>query len=261
MSIRRFNYTERKKVDRSDVTISVQRRDGSLHFDARFDLSGYQLDEDGEVIVEAIKGLERLRFPWGTVSRPTPAVSRELRGFSSDDGLSFRLIVCRGVSRPDAGMILAEACNVRPELAIGDSAGGRSLLPVLVEPSLGQQLWRIQHLPSGPILQINAELGGKGWCATPEFRSAVLPSCVREVLVYILLVDMPEWPAMRPDEQSWQSLWLWFVCELPGVPAIPENRDSYENVLEWLDAATGAFARHIEAMQRWREARNEESER
>lgn len=260
MSVRRFNYTKRQKIARRDVTISLRRLDGDLRFDAQMSLSDYSFPGEGRVFLEASRGIERLRFDWGTVQAPTPPEDRSLALFSSEDGLSFRLVVREEGTPSREGLILGEASNVRPELTPGDATGGRSLLPVVIDSGLGQRLWRIDFAANGPVLQVNPSLGGKEWCATAEFRSAVLPACVREVLLQVVLSEKPEWPVATPDDQNWASLWLWFAHDLPGVPTLPDERDSYEQIVEWLDAAIAAFCRSGHLMDRWRESRMEEDQ-
>lgn len=260
MSTRRFNYTHRIKVERKDVHCVLERRNDGLAFSADIHLSDYQLPTDAEVFLEAARGIERVRFPWGTVGRLEAPAERSLKRFGSDDGIGFRLVVSGRTTSGAEGLIAAEANNIKPELDLGDARGGRSLLPVAVEPTLGQTLWRIDFQGSGPVLQVNPALGGKAWCATTEFRSAVLSSCVRQVLLHVVLSAMPPWPVESPDDQDWGSLWLWFAKELPGAPALPEDRSTYEDIVDWLDDVVNAFNRHTAAMERWRDAQGRSEE-
>lgn len=256
MSIRRFNYTKRVKIQRKDVHCVLERRDGALQFSADITLGGYELPPDAEVFLEATRGIERLRFPWGSVAAPRQPADRVLRKFSSEDGIGFRLVVTEAPNSDRRGLIVAEASNIKPELQAGDLRGGRSLLPVSVEPTLGQTLWKIDFQSSGPVLQVNPGVGGKAWCGSAEFRSAVLPHCVREVLLYAVLNEMPPWPVDAPDDQNWASLWLWFAHELPGVSSLPEERETYEDIIAWLDEVMNAFARHTSTMDGWRQAQS-----
>jgi len=256
MSVRRFNYTKRTKVERKDVHCILERRNGDLAFSADLNLGHYDLPPDADVFVEVTRGIERLRFPWGTVAALQQPADRLLRKFSSEDGIGFRLVVSEPETSERNGLIVAEANNIKPDLELGDLRGGRSLLPVSVEPTLGQTLWRLDLQASGPVLQVNPSVGGKAWCGTSEFRSAVLPVCVREVLLYVVLSAMPAWPVETPDDQDWGCLWLWFAKELPGAPPLPEEREAYEDIVDWLDDIMSAFARHTSAMDRWLESQS-----
>ena len=69
MSIRRINSTGRRKILREDARIFVRPdSDGMLSFDAKLNLTGYDLPDDARVFVEAYRLTSLMRFPHGTVA-------------------------------------------------------------------------------------------------------------------------------------------------------------------------------------------------
>ena len=65
---RKFNYTDRKKITRSAIRMTLlPRTDGPLAFDAKIDLDGLELPEHACVCVEAYHKALYMRFNFGKV--------------------------------------------------------------------------------------------------------------------------------------------------------------------------------------------------
>lgn len=251
MSVKTFNFTERAKIRRADVRVRLTRAEGATLVSATFALGSYEFPGTSQVWLEALRGLERNRIYCGTIARPTPLDGYPLGRFDAEEGLSFRLIVTEESLTERRGVILGEAAGVRADSDDGIAAGGRSLLPVAADDSLGQLMWRVDFDGAHPVLRVNTRVGGKLWASSPVFRSAVLPACVREVLVHILLNDPPEWPADEPDEQDWRSLWLWWAEGVSGTEKVPAERDDYDAVTRWVEHVVDQFARRHRSVDTW----------
>ena len=64
--IRRFNYTDRLRIRRSDVRIVLRDENGKLEFDADLRaLADYDLPPDSLVFIEAYRQTNWMRFPFG----------------------------------------------------------------------------------------------------------------------------------------------------------------------------------------------------
>jgi hypothetical protein len=109
--IRRFNYTDRIRIRRKDVRITLCEDDGKLAFAA--DLSAlreYDLPPESFLFVEAYRQTNWMRFEFGQVGAISPDNTRELSQFDSADGIRFRVKV---TPNSDIHRLLAEAGRER----------------------------------------------------------------------------------------------------------------------------------------------------
>src|SRR5687767_8442029 len=92
--IRRFNYTGRKRINRSDVKFTLQPAD-DVHFmfDATLNLAKHELPPEAVVWVEAYRQTRLMRFDFGTIARPQQPANRKLTEFDTSDAILFRVKV------------------------------------------------------------------------------------------------------------------------------------------------------------------------
>jgi hypothetical protein len=239
MAIRRINSTGRKKILREDASIALHKQgNGSLSFDAKLDLSEYDLPPDANVYVEAYRQTNFMRFDYGTVATPRPplGVDHALTEFASKEGLLFRVKVTSVGDR--AGLLLAEGDGI-PCREEQDEPDKRLPLLPAEGAELGQEVWRISFTATGPFLQINRHVGDwKAVGASPMFRSLVFPSAIRQVLAHILLIEKE---SDFEDMRSWQSRWLAFAVGLGAGEPPQVDTDDEEALDEWIDGAAERF--------------------
>src|SRR5207245_4335473 len=173
MSIRRINFTGRKRIVRQDAQIFVRPdSDGVLTFDATINLTDYGLPDDAHVFVEAYRLETFMRFPHGTVAAPQPprGAARRLTEFASRDGLRFRVKVTSTGDR--AGMLLAEGDRI-PFSDDEEQPDNRIALLPPAPAELGQEIWRVDVIDAnGPLLLVNSRVRDwKAVACSPPFRS------------------------------------------------------------------------------------------
>jgi hypothetical protein len=246
VSISHFNYTGRRRIDRSHVTVAVEGTPPNAKIGASFDLDQYALPGTANVVLEAQAGWTVQRFEWGSVAQLSPPVNVTLDEFASLAGLLFRLkIVASGEAE---GRILGEADRLRPSGTI-DEASQRSFIVVRPE-DLGQVPWRVGFDDDQPLLLVNKRLGDyHELLQRKEVAALVLPAVLRQVLLQAGSTgDEIE------DRGSWQSQAIRFAEKLGGVE-IPDSED--EEALErWAAAAVDAFARRhrfVDGLVSWLE--------
>src|SRR5580700_84263 len=111
--VKRFNFTARQQIMRSDVGIVLQNSEsGPGGFNASFDLGAYDFPPDARVFVEAYRQTILMRFNFGTVSAPTSPTDMSLVDFPSTDEILFRIRVTAASERP--GVLLGEVDRIRP---------------------------------------------------------------------------------------------------------------------------------------------------
>lgn len=233
--IRRFNYTGRRSISRSDVRVRLRDLTSTPSFDVDLHLNRYEFPPDGRLVVEAYRQNSLMTFPWGTVRDPHPPEDRQLMSFSSPDAILFRLRIVE--SGGVASRLLAEVDQLRPISPDERDSNRESLLPLKAE-DLGEELWRLDF-HDRPLLLINLRVvDHKSFALSPQFRAFVYPAVLREILTWVLRVEDAEFDP--DDESDWRALWVKFAEQLPGISDRPTDGSEVE---AWIEEAVGAFAR------------------
>ncbi len=240
--IRRFNYTNRKRIRRDHVSIRLQHRQGAPEsFEADLQLTAYEFPVDSRVFVEAYRKVGCLRFPYGTVGQISPPSDRSLSQLPEPQSAQFRVkVVAPGSPH---GKLIGVADKILP-MAPEDLKGNRmSLLPVR-KARLGEEIWRIDYETGHFTLLVNERIEDHiAFVQQPEFQALAYPAVLRHILRLVLLdgedVDLDD-----EEEGGAAGRWLRFAISLPGTPTLPDSIDgswSQEHREEWVDDATQAF--------------------
>ena len=238
MPTRELNYTGRKRIARSHVSIVLDDEAVPLVFEIKeLELQNLSLPDDALVRVEAYRQSLYAPTELGTVSDMSLGGARHLRDFDSPDGILFRVKVT-SVTQATEGQLLAELDRIRP---VRTSGRPESLLHVRPDGELGQEVFKLSWEP-GPVLLINDGIDlWRDTAVNPRFASLVLPSVLRSILTKSLQGQEPDEDA--PDE-DWSDQWTHFAESLPGVgnPPAGEQGNS-EEIEQWVDNVVSAFCR------------------
>lgn len=248
MTVRRINYTGRKRFERKRISIEMDWP----AFNAALDLSDCGLPESARVFIEAYRQTARFRFPFGTVGNVRPPGNTDLYGLETPEGVLFRVMAV-----DDDGKILARADRIRPDNENPATRG--SLLPVRPSDQLGERIYRLDLGGDEPILEVNS--GFDDWLAlvqSAQFSALVFPALIGEILTYILAVERYRDDG---DMDDWRSQWLLFARRQLGAgplpPASEDDGDDAQALLDWIEQAVGGFcAKHHAAsgyLLHWRE--------
>lgn len=233
--IRRYNYTGRKKINRTDAQVFID--EDPLRFQAALKLGDYGLPESARVFVEAYRQTNWMRFDFGTVAAIKAPSDRQLTEFDTHEGILFRVKVTAAAA-PE-GRLLAEADQVSPIHQAGEEPRD-PLLPIKPE-DLGEEVFRVDYADGPPILKVNKRFGD--WRALvrhPAFVCFALPQVLREILTRVLWVE--EYYDTE-EESDWQARWLRFASLIPGSSDPPEAKDERDRFDDWINDAVAAFAR------------------
>ena len=235
--IRKFNYTGRKKIKRTSVSIDILRNgDGRRVFDCNLQISDMQLPENAHVYIEAYRRTAYQRFDFGTIAKPKVPADRRLSHFSDAAIPLFRVKV---VDRTGThGRILAAVDKIRPESVDALPAGSQSLLFVEYE-DLGNNIWQLDLEGDWPILKLNRNADEISLIAGSDsrFLPLVYPEIFRQILNRIVITDEHTDPDCDDD---WPSLWLRLACTLPGMGPPPQTGKRNQQI--WIDQAVESFS-------------------
>jgi hypothetical protein len=257
--IRRLNYTQRVRIRREDVSVTVRESDGNISFEA--DLSRlrgdhYDFPEKARVFLEAYRQTSWMRFDFGTIGALQPPANRSLNAFRDSKGILFRV----KVTAPDESRrILAEARGI-PLVREGEQKVPRRSLIYVRQVDLGDLVFKLEFPPESsdmPALIINSKLGPYTQLTEhPAFTALVYPTVFREILLHILLTR--GFDEVEPDSESWEDLWLQFAATLPGMEEPPkcsprDDDDALGRALDWVSGRVEAFARKYKALDRFQQ--------
>jgi len=234
--LRRFNYTNRKRINRDDVSVVLRRTQEDIQFDADLSLlTTYEFQRDCRVFVEAYRQTIWSRFDFGVLGALESPSDRSLARFGTPDGIHFRVKIADPLSHH---RLVAEADGIPLRAADDSTLPAESLLRIIQAP-LQTEIFRVSYDEDGPVLEINKSAGEKAAIAKdPAFSSLVYPIVFKDILVRILLVE--EYNDLENIE-AWQTQWLLFATGLAGVVAPPQTGD-VDELDEWITSAVTAFA-------------------
>lgn len=260
---RSFNYTHRRRINRTRVHVRLLNGEPAQTFDATLDLGGLGLPEDGEVFVEAYYRTRFMRFPFGRVDALAPPADRRLTEFPGEGTVFFRVRVVQA-DGGERGRLLALADAVRPEFA--DERSGEEgeigatrkqpILPVKHE-DLRDQVWRLAFEEPHPVLEVNKRIPAIDDLLRrdPRFFAFVYPEVIRQVLTRILIVERRD--ASDVDSlDDWQRNWVQFARALfpDSLPEMENPDDARPQLDEWINGVVHRFCSVYNVRQRLMEA-------
>lgn len=234
----RFNYTGRKKISREDAVVAIARGLNGYHcFNVNLRLKEYKLPDDALVYIEAYRQTTWMRFDYGRAGSLVEPTDRSLYEFETPDGIRFRVKVTSGDG--ENGKLLAQADKIRPCQPDKQDESRVPLLPVRPKEMYG--IWRLDFSGDEPILEINKNAGNKDAIThSPQFRSLVFSSVLREIMTRIAIKERPE---DNEDMDDWRARWINFAGLLPGVEELPLDGSEIGVIDQWVDNVVSSFSR------------------
>lgn len=248
--IRRLNFTGRRSIARRRITIRLHASaHGAYGFSADYDLAGLGFPADASVLVEAYNALSYMRFDFGTVGARRDPDDLQLWEVTPRPLPRFRLkVVDRSGS---TGLLLGVADRIVALREEQDPGERQPLLPVDF-CDLGERVWRLD-LSDWPVLELNQRIDGiVDEARTGDgFLALVYPEVVRQILYAIVIEQEQTDPDF--DDSEWTSLWLRYVCALPGVSRPPGGMSLHARAEReaWLEETVQAFCRAREVRRRF----------
>src|SRR5438045_8102501 len=92
--LRKLNFTERTKIARANVRVTLRRDDdGTLVFDPRLSFEGLGVSPSARVFIEAYYRTSFMRFDCGSIEAFTPPGDRRLTDITGTSVVHFRVKV------------------------------------------------------------------------------------------------------------------------------------------------------------------------
>jgi hypothetical protein len=247
--IRRFNYTKRERISRSDIRIVLYVGEGKIWFDADISkLAIYGFPDGSSIFVEAYRQTNWKRFDFGQIGAIKSPEDRDISLFDTQEGILFRVKVTDQIE----GKLLAEADRIPFVLPDEKESPLEPLLKIRPQ-NLGHEIYRVDYSDegNGPILLINSLAGSYEQIGRhPIFVSLVYPAVLREILRRIFVFeDHFEFS----DRSNWRSRWLMFAKSFSGVGEMPSSREDSDQFDDWIDKVVAAFSKKIKTFEKFSE--------
>ena len=249
--IRRFNYTERKKIVKSRVDISLHKDREGRYFRSKVDLEGLKFPPEAKVYIEAyFKGVYQ-RFECGVVSNPREPADTRLTELPETELIYFDVSVVDESGK--LGLLLGKARGV----AVSTTDKPNDRIPLLpVNPvDLKNQIWKL-GFDSGddgrPVLEVNRNIPDilERARSDADFISLVYPVVFRSVLSEI--VDSGDFGT---DGDSWVSDWMKFISFVLGIKYTPETDNEIGELNsakdEWIDDCVNEYCRKFQIYEKF----------
>lgn len=251
---RTFNFTGRKKIGRTDISITLRQERGVWVFDADLRLAHYQFPRAAEVWIEAHRQNLWMQWSWGTVSAFRVPVDRKLTEFDVPDGVLFRVRVVQPAGT-EHHKLVAEADGISFVKA-GEADDQRRHLLEPVPEALDQQLWKLDFEFDPPRLLVNKDAlpSWKDMARSPQFIALVYPEVLRQILTRAL----DDWTE-EDDETGWEADWVRFSKNLGGLGPVPPLDLMVERE-SWIEEAVSAFTRRQQSRDVWDRASTPDEE-
>ena len=178
--LRKLNFTERLRIPRSDVHVTLRRDDdGVLVFDPQLSFDATAVVPSARVFIEAYYRTSFMRFDCGSVEHFAPPEDRRLTEIDGTSVVRFRVKVVD--NRANDHRIVAVADDIVVSEEQRGSSGRMPLLPVNFTDTLGQLSWRVAFEPNGPVLELNNRIDAIKEIAKNDaaFFALVYPAAVR----------------------------------------------------------------------------------
>jgi hypothetical protein len=178
----RVNSTGRQRILRESVTARIRQDNDMTTFSVSVDLNELDsLPPTAEVNVDLYRKTEVETFRLGTVADFGHLQDVPVERFPDPTGLQVRVRVVSTDSERK-GQLRAFADGLKLETASTNPARTKPLLPFRGSDALGEQVWRLEIGPSGPIALMNSQLAS--WNATARstsFVTLVYPEMMRQI--------------------------------------------------------------------------------
>lgn len=238
--IRKFNYTNRKKVPRENVNIKLNKSGDRTFFNAEIFKDGLSFPDNSRIYIESFYGPDLLRFDFGTfgdIKQPSNTDITEIKQLS--DNVYFHLKVVD--ESAENGLLLGDIKIY--DLTDDQNIKGRTSIfyvnPVKMNTN---EIWRINFRANEgmPLLEVNKDIEGIFEIAKsdPVFISLVYPSAIRQILTHIVT----ELENLDYEGDDWSCKWILFTRITLGILNTPNDPSDEVACEEWIESVVRAFS-------------------
>lgn len=247
--IRKFNYTNRRKISSDSITIILNEGKKIKDFELQVNFQDYNFPDHAKIYVEAYYKTNYMRFDFGTVGKIAPPNDTFLIDFINTNLVFFRLKVVDETSIN--GRLIALASGLEPKNLEDEQKNRMSILKVNYDADLGQRLYHLEldEIDNLPILEINKRLENGSVLVTSDvFISTIYTSVIQEIASEIINDEVN----YNEEDDCWQGYWIRYFKKTLGSNANhPIKTDDDELKKEWIDEIVNLFCNKYQVRKRF----------
>jgi hypothetical protein len=243
--MRKFNYTGRKKIYRSDFILSILAGENTknIYFDLDINKSMTDLfNPNSNLVLEAYYRSIHMRFEYGTIGDIKPPPQKYLTAFKDPELILFRIKVIN-----QNGMIEGLADRVKPDRE-DDESYQESILNV-ANRDLNGAIWKMVFSDDdiNPLLEIDVDIDKTHLNHNVELKASILPHAFRQILTEIIFFSNDDFDFTTDGlDNDWRARW-WLFCEDLDRNLTIEEIEEMEEVdkKEWIEETVACFSRKM----------------
>ncbi len=245
MKMRKYNYTGRKRINRTDIILAVPVEKNSKNIFFEFDINESMIgiyNPDSNLVVEAYYRSSYMRFEYGKIGDIKPPPQRYLTAFKDPELIKFRVKVLS-----QNGMIEGLADRIKPD-SEDDETHQESILNV-ANRDLNCAIWRMEFSDddTNPLLLIDIGIDKTHLNHNIELKTSIIPHAFQQILTEIIFFSSDDFDFTTDNlDNDWRSRW-WLYCEDLDRKLTSEELDEMDEVekKDWIDETVACFSRKM----------------
>lgn len=238
---RRINFTNRKKINKSNVEININRNnnDEIESFDATVLIDKQDFEDESTVYLEAYHKTDFHRYKLGKVKNLRNLENQSLDEYFYPEHLHFRIKIVS-----NNGLITGLSNQLKPVDEGKPAFKRKGIIDAYYEEDLGAKVWEIDYISGRPTISFNKNIPNIKSLAEsdPTFFVFVIPQVIKNILYKILLVDKIE--NFEEPDTDWHKDWINFASkfctdDMQKISSLPNIEK--EEIEEWIKSIIDNF--------------------
>jgi hypothetical protein len=244
--LRTFNYTKRKKINKDNISISLNKISQNTFFNISLDLKDFDFPPDSKVYVEAYYGPTSFRYDFGSIENLLIPDDNDITPvLHISEKVYFRIKVVE----PQSGLVIGFADKIC--LADDEKKLKSSIFFVNRIHMDTNEIWRMNFDADSegtPILEINNSIEGINDIARSDinFLNLVYPAALR-----MILDKLSSSGNFDREGDEWTCKWIIFIEDVLGINNTPENNQDEDKINEWINDVVRSFCRRNKLLEQY----------
>ena len=244
--MRKFNYTNRQRIDRSEYILSITHGtdQNNSYFDFEINKSmADSFNPESKLVIEAYYRTTYMRFEYGTIGTIKVPPQRYLTAFSDPNLIRFRVKVIN-----QNGMIEGLANLVKPDSDDDKNEKHKESILDVANQNLDGAIWEMEFNDDlNPIILIDSDLDKLLLNYDVELKASIVPHAFQQILTEIIFFSSDDFDFTTDNlDNDWRSRW-WLYCEDLDRKLTSEELDEMDEVekKDWIDETVACFSRKM----------------
>jgi hypothetical protein len=244
--MRKFNYTNRQRIDRSEYILSITHGidQNNSYFDFEINKSmADSFNPESKLVIEAYYRTTYMRFEYGTIGTIKVPPQRYLTAFSDPNLVRFRVKVIN-----QNGMIEGLANLVKPDSDDDKNEKHKESILDVANRNLDGAIWEMEFDDDlNPIILIDSDLDKLLLNYDVELKASIVPHAFQQILTEIIFFSEEGFDFSTEElDHDWRSRWCLFCESLNRKLSFEEiSAMDDEDKQKWINETVRCFSRRM----------------